>query len=96
LQSIENGSVKLEISKGEDLPSDLQKLSAAGESRRLKASGCQARIAAQIVALSKQREDTLPLKEKTDRQQNKVVFGVAVALALRNTALKGISSAGPF
>jgi Mg-chelatase subunit ChlD len=92
LQSIENGSVKLEDVKTDDLPDDLKKLSPAERqkevARRLEE---RKKIREEIVTLSKQRDDYIAAeRKKQGGAQNG--FDTAVASALKDQmARKGIN-----
>jgi Mg-chelatase subunit ChlD len=91
LQSIENGSVKLDDVKTEDLPDDLKKLPAAERqkevSRRL---ADRQKIRDEIVSLNKQR-DAYITAERKKQTGTKTGFDAAVASALKDQmAKKGI------
>lgn len=92
LQDIENGSIKLESVKTEDLPSELQKLSAEERKKEIeKRLAERSEIRKQIIALSKQRTEYIAAerKKRTGGAQNG--FDVAVSAALREQlAMKGI------
>jgi Mg-chelatase subunit ChlD len=91
LQSIENGSLKLEAVKKEDLPADLQKLEPSERQQEIEKRLAERRdIRAQILSLSKQREEFISAeKKKNGGKQNG--FDAAVANALKEQmALKGI------
>ena len=92
LQDIENGSIKLESVKTEDLPSELQKLSADERTKEIEKRLAERReIRKQILALSKQRTDYIAAQQtkRTGGAQNG--FDVAVSAALREQlAKKGI------
>lgn len=90
LQSIENGSVKLEAVKDEDLPSDLQKLSPEARKQEIeKRLAARRDLRAQIVTLSKQRDEFISAERKKQGKQNG--FDAAVAQALKEQlARKGI------
>jgi Mg-chelatase subunit ChlD len=91
LQSIENGSVRLEEVKAEDLPDDLKKLS-PDERRREVARRLDERkkIRDEIVSLSKQREDFIAAERKK-QAGGQSGFDSAVASALQDQlAKKGI------
>jgi len=92
LQDIENGSIKLESVKTEDLPSELQKLSVAERAIDIeKRLADRKDIRKQILALSQQRTEYIAAerKKRTGGAQNG--FDVAVSAALREQlAKKGI------
>jgi len=92
LQDIENGSIKLESVKTEDLPSELQKLSVAERAIEIEKRLADRReIRKQILALSQQRTEYIAAerKKRTGGAQNG--FDVAVSAALREQlAKKGI------
>jgi len=82
LQSIENGSVKLESVKDEDLPADLQKLSPDARKQEIeKRLAARRELRAQIVTLSKQREEFITAERKKQGKQSG--FDAAVAQALK-------------
>jgi Mg-chelatase subunit ChlD len=92
LQNIENGSVKLESVKKEDLPEDLQKLSPeelkVEIEKRLEA---RRELRAEIVSLSKQREEFILAERKKRNGGKQSGFDVAVSAALKEQlARKGI------
>ena len=91
LQSIENGSVKLDEVKAEDLPADLRKLSAAERKAEVERRLAERqKIRDEIVSLKKQRDDyvTAERKKHTGTQTG---FDAAVASALKEQlARKGI------
>jgi uncharacterized protein YegL len=91
LQSIENGSVKLDEVKSEDLPDDLKKLQAAERgkevSRRLDE---RKKIRDEIVSLKKQRDDYIAAERKK-QAGGQTGFDAAVASALKEQlSRKGI------
>jgi hypothetical protein len=91
LQSIENGTVKLDEVKPEDLPADLKKLSAAERKaevgRRLAE---RQKIRDEIVTLKKQRDDYVAAERKK-HSGTQTGFDAAVATALKEQlARKGI------
>jgi Mg-chelatase subunit ChlD len=93
LQNLENGSVKLEDVKDEDLPTDLQKLSADDQRKEIDKRLAERRgIRAQIMALSKQRADYLTAeRKKLSGADNRNSFDAAVSAALKEQlARKGI------
>jgi Mg-chelatase subunit ChlD len=91
LQNIENGSVKLESVKEEDLPADLRKLSM--EDRKLEVEKRLAErrdIRAKITALAKHRTEYIAAQRAKDGSKHDS-FDVVVANALREQlARKGI------
>lgn len=90
LQDIENGSTKLESVKSEDLPSDLQKLSAEDRAKEIEKRLAERKeIRKQILSLSKQRTDYIKAEQQKRGVQNG--FDAAVSAALRQQlAKKGI------
>jgi uncharacterized protein YegL len=91
LQSVENGSVKLDDVKAEDLPDDLQKLSAADRKKEVERRLAERqKLRDEIVSLSKQRDDYIAAerKEQAGAQNG---FDAAVASALKEQlSRKGI------
>ena len=91
LQSIENGSVKLEEVKTEDLPDELQKLTPAERQKEVERRMAERKkMRDEIVSLSKQRDEyiTAERKKSTGGQSG---FDSAVASALKEQmARKGI------
>jgi Mg-chelatase subunit ChlD len=92
LQDIENGSTKLESVKTEDLPSELQKLTAEERTKEIqKRLAERSEIRKQILALSKQRTDYIAAEQKKRTGGAQNGFDVAVSAALREQlAKKGI------
>jgi Mg-chelatase subunit ChlD len=91
LQSIENGSLKIEAVKNEDLPADLQKLEPSERQQEIEKRLAKRReIRAQILSLSKQRDEfIIAERKKSGGKANG--FDVAVTKALREQmARKGI------
>ncbi len=88
LQGIENGSLKLDAVKEEDLPDDLRKLSqgerAQEVARRLAE---RKRLRAEIVALAKQRDDYL-VRERKRQAGRQDGFDTAVSTALKEQLLR--------
>jgi hypothetical protein len=91
LQSIENGSVKLDDVKTEDLPDDLQKLSAADRQKEVQRRLAERqKLRDEIVTLSKQRDDYI-LAERRKQSGGQNGFDAAVASALKEQlSRKGI------
>jgi uncharacterized protein YegL len=91
LQGIENGTIKADTVKTEDLPTDLRKLSADERKKEIdKRLAERKQLRADIVALAKQRDDYLAgeRKKQTGKQDG---FDTAVATALKEQLLrKGI------
>ena len=92
LQDIENGSIKLDSVKAEDLPTELQKLSAADRAKEIaKRLAERSEIRKQILALSKQRTEYIAAEQKKRKGGAQNGFDVAVSAALREQlAKKGI------
>jgi len=92
LQDIENGSIKLESVKTEDLPTELQKLSAEERTKEIaKRLAARSEIRKQILALSKQRTEYIAAEQKKRKGGAQNGFDVAVSAALREQlAKKGI------
>lgn len=91
LQNIENGSIKLDAVKEEDLPADLRTLSPEARKAEVeKRLENRRQIRKQIMTLSKQRSDFIAA-EQQKRSGGKEGFDIAVASALRaQLARKGI------
>jgi Mg-chelatase subunit ChlD len=91
LQSIENGKVKLDDVKSEDLPADLQKLSAADRKKEVERRLAERRkMRDEIVSLKKQRDDYVAAERKK-HSGTQTGFDAAVASALKEQlARKGI------
>ena len=92
LQDIENGSIKLESVKTEDLPSELQKLSTEERKKEIEKQLAQrSEIRKQIMALSQQRTEYIAAQRKKRNGGEQNGFDVAVSGALREQlAKKGI------
>jgi len=92
LQSIENGSVKLEDVKADDLPDDLKKLSPAERKQEVEHRLEERRkIREEIVTLSKQRDEYV-MAERRKQGGAQTGFDTAVASALKDQmARKGIN-----
>lgn len=90
VQDVENDSVKIEDVKTENLPEDLQKLSIAERKKEIdKRIGERKAIRAEILTLSKQRDEYVASERKKQGKTNG--FDTAVAQALREQLLrKGI------
>lgn len=87
VQDVENESVKLKDIKTEDLPEDLQKLSPAEREKAIAARIAErTKIRAEIVRLSKQRDDYIAAERRKTGQSNG--FDTAVAAALKEQLLK--------
>ena len=87
---MENGTVKLENVKQEELPAELRKLSSAEQKQEIdKRLAERKRIREQIVQLSKQRTDYIEGERK--KQKGQTGFDAAVSQALKTQlAGKGI------
>jgi von Willebrand factor type A domain len=82
LQNIENGSVKLDSLKEEDLPADLRKLSSEERKQEIDKRLAERReIRSQIVSLSKQRAEYLAAERKKTGTKD-AGFDAAVSAAL--------------
>ena len=92
LQDIENGSTKLEAVKSEDLPSELQKLSAEDRAKEIEKRLAERKeIRKQILSLSKQRSEYIAAEQRKRSGGKQNGFDVAVSAALRQQlAKKGI------
>jgi Mg-chelatase subunit ChlD len=92
LQSIENGSVKLDDVKTEDLPDDLKKLSSAERQKEVERRLSERRkIRDEIVSLNKQRDAYIASERKKQTGGHQTGFDAAVASALKEQlARKGI------
>jgi Mg-chelatase subunit ChlD len=92
MQSIENGSVKLDSVKEVDLPGDLQKLSPNERRQEIeKRLAARRDLRAQIVSLSKQRDEFIAAERKKQNGGKQNGFDAAVAAALRDQlSRKGI------
>jgi Mg-chelatase subunit ChlD len=90
VQDVENESVKIEDVKTENLPEDLQKLSVAERKKEIdKRIAERKTIRAEILSLSKQRDEYVAAERKKQGRANG--FDTAVAQALREQLLrKGI------
>jgi hypothetical protein len=92
LQDLENGSKKLDAVKDEDLPSELRSLSAAQRSQEIdKRLAERKSLRAEIIALSKQRQEFIESERRNSGGSNEQGFDGAVAAALKEQlARKGI------
>ena len=92
LQDIENGSTKLESVKPEDLPSELQKLSAEERAKYIEEQLAERKeIRKQILSLSRQRSEYIAAEQQKRNGGVQNGFDVAVSAALRQQlAKKGI------
>jgi hypothetical protein len=92
LQSIENGSVKLDSVKEEDLSADLRKLSPDARKQEIEKRLAERReLRAQIISLSKQRDEFVATERKKQNGGKQNGFDGAVAAALKEQlARKGI------
>ena len=91
LQSIENGSLKLDSVKDEDLPADLRKLSANERKAEVaKRLAERAKIRADIMSLSKQRDEFISgeRKKQAASGSKEAGFDVAVSRALKTQVEK--------
>jgi len=87
VQDVENETVKLKDVKTEDLPEDLQKLSPADREKAIAARIAERKkIRAEIVTLSKQRDEYIAAERRKTGQSNG--FDTAVAAALKEQLLK--------
>jgi Mg-chelatase subunit ChlD len=91
LQSIENQSVKLDEVKAEDLPADLQKLSADARTKEVERRLAERqKLRDEIVSLKQQRDDYIAAERKK-HSGTRTGFDAAVASALKEQmAKKGI------
>jgi hypothetical protein len=92
LQDIENGSTKLESVKSDDLPSELQKLSAEERAKDIEKRLAERKeIRKQILSLSRQRSAYIGAEQEKRNGGVRNGFDVAVSAALRQQlAKKGI------
>ena len=87
VQDVENQTVKIEDIKTENLPEDLQKLSVAERKKAIEKRITERKaIRAEIVTLSKQRDEYLAAERKKKGASNG--FDTAVAQALKEQLLK--------
>ncbi len=92
LQNLENGSVKLDSVKDEDLPADLRKLSPEARKQEIEKRLAERRsLRAEIVALAKQRDAFIATERKKQTGSKQNSFDAAVAGALKEQlSRKGI------
>jgi hypothetical protein len=92
LQSIENGTVKLDDVKAEDLPDNLQKLSPADRRKEVERRLAERKqIREEIVTLSKQRDAHIKAQRAKQSGGAKTGFDAAVSAALKEQlARRGI------
>jgi Mg-chelatase subunit ChlD len=92
LQNIENGTVKLESVKDEDLPADLRQLSPEERKQEIeKRLSARRDMRAKIVSLSKQRDEYIAAERKRLNGGKANGFDAAVSAALKEQlARKGI------
>jgi len=87
VQDVENGAVKLEEIKKDDLPDDLQKLTPAERKKEIERRIAERqKIRAEILELSKKRDEFIAAERK--RQGTKTGFDSAVALALKEQLMR--------
>jgi Mg-chelatase subunit ChlD len=87
VQDVENATVKIEDIKTENLPEDLQKLSVAERRKAIEKRIAERKtIRAEIVTLSKQRDEFIAAERKKKGASNG--FDTAVAAALKEQLLK--------
>ncbi len=91
LQSIENGTLKLESVREEDLPAELRKLSPAERQQEIEKRLNERReLRAEIVSLSRQRDEFIAAERKKSGKRQ-TGFDAAVAAALKEQlSRKGI------
>jgi hypothetical protein len=83
LQSVENGTLKLDSLKEEDLPDDLQKLSPADRRKEVERRLAERKkMREEIVTLSKKRDEFIAAERKKT-SAGKTGFDTAVATALK-------------
>ena len=84
LQNIENGSIKLDAVKDEDLPSDLRKLSVEERKQEIEKRLAERRdLRAQIMSLSKQRQEFIAAEAQKRSGGKQRGFDAAVSDALK-------------
>ena len=92
IQGVENGKVKLDALKSDELPDELQKLSAE-ERKKVVADKIEERkkIRLQILELSKKRDAFIAEERKKQSTKNQTGFDEAVSAALKaQIARKGL------
>lgn len=89
LQDIENGSVKIDSIKTEDLPADLKSLSPQERTKEIERRLAERReIRKQILVLSKQRTDYIAAEQKKRSGGTSNSFDMAVSSALKEQLAK--------
>ena len=84
LQSLENGTLNLDSIKEEDLPADLRKLPAVERKVEIEKRLAERKgIRAQIMTLSKQRDEFIVAETKKRNGGKQSSFDTAVAVALK-------------
>lgn len=84
LQNIENGTVKLDSIKEEDLSSDLRSLAPEARKQEVAKRLAERReVRAQIVSLSKQRDEFIAAERRKQNGGKETGFDAAVAAALK-------------
>ena len=84
LQDIENGSMKIDSIKEDDLPSDIRGLAAADRTKEIEKRLAERReIRQQILELSKQRTEYIAGEQKKRSGETKNSFDLAVSAALK-------------
>lgn len=87
VQDVENAAVKIEDVKTENLPEDLQKMSVAERKKEIdKRIGQRKTIRAEILTVSKQRDEFIAAERKKQGKTNG--FDTAVAQALKEQLLR--------
>jgi uncharacterized protein YegL len=87
VQDVENETIKIEDVKTENLPEDLQKMSVAGRKKEIdKRIAERKAIRAEILTVSKQRDEFIATERKKKGKTNG--FDTAVAQALKEQLLK--------
>ena len=91
LQEIENGSMKIDSVKEEDMPSELRGLSATDRTKEIERRLAERReIRQQILELSKQRTDYIAAEQKKRSGETKNSFDLAVSVALKEQLARKI------
>ncbi len=84
MQDIENGSLKIESVKEEDLPSELKSLSSADRAKEIERRLAERReIRQQIMELSKKRTEYIAAEQKKRSGGTQSSFDLAVSAALK-------------